>query len=605
LIDTTTAFARAIVAGKIVAGELAIAACKRHLDDLVTGPARGLEWRPDAAEAMIGAYPAYFTITDGPNAGAPFELLSWMVFCTGSLFGWYKDGRLRFDFAWIETAKGQGKSPWMACTAILCTGALGRKRAQVIAIAPKEDQARVLFRDASAAIEAQIPGEEEGTSLASQGKFIVRGIGDNAHKIEHPSSRSVFRTMSGNATMVSGPRPDFVFGDEIHEMPDRALIDMWAAALAKNAAGGMMILCTNTAALTQHTGTYYSDMVQRILQGHDVNDSIFGWITRVDIADRAKVFDTPAVWPKAMPALGITFPIANIEREVAKARLNPSEAARVNRLYMGIPTGAVDFWLDDPTLWDRAVGRVDPVEQIGRKCWLALDLSDKHDLTALTAVWEHWVEFEPGHAVQMLTSHSWYWTCSANLERRARADRMPYDVWQKDGHISVVDGASITKDFIAVQVAQIHAEHDVDFLAFDVAGMFAFEEACQRVGLSTWRYKGPKERAGTGLKMVAHSQGTQRSFKADQQLCMPVSIEALEDCLRLGTTTIDDNPVTYACAANAAPITDAVGNRGFDKKKSRGRIDGLVTNAMAHGAAKMNATARGPSVYTKKGIVML
>jgi phage terminase large subunit-like protein len=39
------------------------------------------------------------------------------------------------------------------------------------------------------------------------------------------------------------------------------------------------------------------------------------------------------------------------------------------------------------------------------------------------------------------------------------------------------------------------------------------------------------------------------------------------------------------CAANAALIEDGMKNRAFDKKRSRGRIDGIVTIAMGVGAA--------------------
>jgi phage terminase large subunit-like protein len=59
-----------------------------------------------------------------------------------------------------------------------------------------------------------------------------------------------------------------------------------------------------------------------------------------------------------------------------------------------------------------------------------------------------------------------------------------------------------------------------------------------------------------------------------------------------GDITIDNSPVTYMCAANAIIESDGQGNRCFDKAKSRGRIDGIVTTAMATGAAMMNS---GPS----------
>jgi phage terminase large subunit-like protein len=99
--------------------------------------------------------------------------------------------------------------------------------------------------------------------------------------------------------------------------------------------------------------------------------------------------------------------------------------------------------------------------------------------------------------------------------------------------------------------------------------------------------EGPDEPEGVGLKLVAHSQGKRRVFE-DRQLTMPTSIERLEDRILEKTITIDASPVTYSCAANAMLDSDAQGNRAFDKKRSRGRIDGVVTIAESVGAATMH-----------------
>jgi phage terminase large subunit-like protein len=173
---------------------------------------------------------------------------------------------------------------------------------------------------------------------------------------------------------------------------------------------------------------------------------------------------------------------------------------------------------------------------------------------------------------------------------------MPYDVWRDNGHLIVIEGASIDKEFIAAFVQSLTAEQLVEFLAYDVAKMFQFKEACQRIGFEVWQYEGPKAKAGRGLKLVPHAQGLKMGF-AEKQLSMPISVEALEDRLRKGSITIDNNPINTACASNAAPITDAMGNRAFDKARSRGRIDGLITITMAAGAAAMTKPKpRKPSI---------
>jgi phage terminase large subunit-like protein len=147
----------------------------------------------------------------------------------------------------------------------------------------------------------------------------------------------------------------------------------------------------------------------------------------------------------------------------------------------------------------------------------------------------------------------------------------------------------------------LNAEQNIDFLAFDVAFMAEFEAACREVGLEVWRWEGPGKPEGRGLKLVAHAQGTKIMFE-DRQLCMPTSITKLEDSILERRITIDDSPVTYSCASNVELITDGQSNRAFDKKKSRGRIDGMVTIAMGAGAARMNEKPKKKSVYESRGI---
>ena len=197
----------------------------------------------------------------------------------------------------------------------------------------------------------------------------------------------------------------------------------------------------------------------------------------------------------------------------------------------------------------------------------------------MTAVWQD----EDGK----LWVKTWYWTTRSGLEDRARRDGAPYDQWVEDKHLTAVPGAVIDKTFVAQQVAELVAAHDVQMLAFDPAGIADFIGACEAVGLDVWRWKGPDTPDGVGLKLVSHAQGTRVMFE-DKQLCMPRSIERLEDRILTEGVVIDASPVTYSCAANAQLIADGQKNRAFDKKRSRGRIDGLVTIAMGVGAATMN-----------------
>jgi phage terminase large subunit-like protein len=60
---------------------------------------------------------------------------------------------------------------------------------------------------------------------------------------------------------------------------------------------------------------------------------------------------------------------------------------------------------------------------------------------------------------------------------------------------------------------------------------------------------------------------------------------------------IDSNKLTDICASNTVVRMDAMSNRMFDKNVSRGRIDGMVTIAMAVGSAASAMEGRDSSSY--------
>lgn len=574
--DLATRYACDAVDGKIVAGELVIAACKRHLRDLEEGSKRGLNFNVDKAKHHCGFFPAMLTVTEGVAAGKPFNLLPWHGFVVASLFGWEReDGYRRFRMAWMETGKGQAKSPLMAGIGLNMMGWAGKARSEVFAIASDKDQANVLFKDGVAMCRANLPDrdEDEFESLESLGEVIIRGTGDNAWKIEHPGSGSKFQSIA-SADAISGPKPYAVLADEIHEFKSHHPLSLWKAAIDKMSGDPIMLLGTNTPATNQIVGTEYSEMFQKVVTGQADDDALFGFIARVDKADRDTVFENEDCWPKALPALGITYPVKNVQDRVRTAKLMLSEALATKRLYFGIPSGTDGFWCSEEA-WNSCQGVVDEAEMVGSPAWLSLDLSKKNDLTALTAIWRKDLR---------LHAKTWYFTTRQGIEERSVQDNAPYDLWAEKGLMEAVPGATIDYTFVASKVQELCAKHKVDFLTFDPAKIGDFIDACSLIDFDVWQYEGPDEPEGKGLKLVRHGQGTRIVFQ-ERALCMPKSIEKLEDAILDKDIVIDASPVTTMCASNAIIHADAMNNRMFDKKKSRGRIDGMVSIAQAVGAA--------------------
>jgi phage terminase large subunit-like protein len=162
--DPTTAWAKAAVDGKLfTCGDLVRHAAERHLRDLRDGERRGIYWRPEAAAHFLNFLPSVFQVTDGPAAGEPFYPLEYHTFCGGSLFGWRTaTNRWRYRTGWLETGKGQAKSPLMGAIGVYIMGWCDIPRAQCYAIGEDKATANVLFRDAVAMCRADVSRRRGG-----------------------------------------------------------------------------------------------------------------------------------------------------------------------------------------------------------------------------------------------------------------------------------------------------------------------------------------------------------------------------------------------------------------------------------------------------------
>ncbi|KAB0538517.1 terminase [Pseudochrobactrum saccharolyticum] len=588
-LDRTTDYANKVISGEIIAGRFVRAACKRHVNDLKHGHKRGLYFDIEHAERAFRFFPAMFTVSAGAKVGEPFHLLDWMVFATGSLFGWRDaEGRRRFRHAWVETGKGQAKSPWMGAVGLYLIGYCGIKRAEAYAIANDRDQAKVLFSDAVALCRSEIP-QRDGETLESRGDVLIRGTGDNAWKIEHPATQSKFLPVASGDS-ISGPKPIAVFADEVHEMRTSKAIELWRAAIDKMSGDPLLILGTNTPAADQAVATDLSEFYQRVVEGVIEDDSAFAYIARVDRED--KPFEDESCWIKALPALGVTYPIENVRKRVETAKHIAAQRLATERLFFGIPVGSSGFWLDDESAWRAVQGKVIEDDLKGILCYLSLDLSQKNDLTALSACWRD--------DEDRLSLKSWYWTTRTGLEAREASDRIPYSAYERDGYVTICESETIDYTFVAQQVANLVASQNVDSLTVDPAYVTSFISACEEINLPVWRYMGPDKPVGSGLKIVTHAQGLKVAFE-DRQLCMPHSISRFTDKILKQEVIIDANKMTDVCASNAVLRSDGMGNQMFDKNRSRGRIDGMVSKAMAVGASKTER--KGKRSYMESGVL--
>ena len=570
--DPVTAYAKAVGAGDIIAGPWVRHACRRHLDDLKTGGARGLRFDRDKASRAIEFFGEILRLNGGEFEGAPFVLGPWQAFIVGSLFGWLRaDGMRRFRTAYIEIGKGNGKSPLAAGIGLYCLCSDDEPRAEVYAAATKKDQAMILFRDAVAMV-------DQSPELHSR---LTKTGGSQCWNLGYPAAGSFFRAISSDDGQ-SGPRPHCSLIDEVHEHPNATVINMLQAG-QKGRRQPLNVEITNSGFDRTSICYQHHEYSSRVVQGIEHNDEWFAYVCGLDEGeDPLNPQHGEACWIKANPNLGVSIQLDYLRKQVREARGMPAQASVVRRLNFCQWVDAENPWIAGP-LWLATEREFDALELLAEAEEVvgALDLSGTSDLSALGLV---------GRVGSLIVGCVEFWTPKDTADERAKRDKVPYPTWIEQGHLNATPGRSVDYAFVAERLAQLQ----------QIVSL-------KRVGFDPYRIKYLErelDHAGIEIELVEHPQGYYKAqAKKDAKgndlpvLWMPRSIEMLEKAIVEGRFQVQKNPVLTWNSASAVLKADAKNNRIFTKRKSRGRIDGIVALAMSVGLLCEEAQPAKPPEY--------
>ena len=572
-----TAWARKVVAGQVVAGHLTRLACQRHLDDLKADKARGLVWDRAAALHAIEFF-SHLRHSTGEWAGQPFDLQPWQQFVVGSVFGWKRaDGLRRFRTAYVEVARKNGKSALLAGIALYALVADGEAGAHVYAAATTRDQARIVFGEAERMVAAS-------PALSAR---VTRTVNNLAVL---PTS-SWFRPLSADASKMDGLNVHFAAVDEVHEHPGPEIIQKLNTATG--ARRQPLIFEITTAGHDRHSVCrQHHEFSVKALEGtlpHETADAWFAFIATIDSGDD---WTDPTVWGKANPSLGVTVKIDDLKRQIDEAREMPAQQNAIRRLRLNEWTEQVTRWLD-MEVWAEGglsataggadiAGELSRLEQLlaGRECYGGLDLARVNDLSAFLLLFPPTRAPALGSLAEKWIVLSRFWVPEEDIGRRARRDRVPYDVWRDQGFLVATPGNATDFAFIEAEIVSLAGRFDLRELAYDRT--FAGEIV--------------QHLQDEGIPLVQFGQGF---------LSMAAPTAELE---RLAVSRLlwhGGHPVLRWNASNVAVRHDPAGNIKPDKERSSERIDGIVALCNALGRAMLRDASAGRSVYQARGPMLL
>jgi len=536
--DAVTQYAIDVLAGRYVAGVLVRRACERHLADLAAGHERGLAWDAAAAQRAIDFFPLVLCHYQGAWAGKPVILEEWEKFVIGGAFGWKRaDGTRRFRHVYLEVAKKNGKTLLAAGIAILLAFFDGEPGAQVYSIATKRDQAKLVWNDA--------------TQMVARSPSLAARITAYALNLTDPRTASFFRPLgrdSGEAEQGINAHAGIV--DELHVIEDRDSIDNIETSMA--ARRQPMLVKITTAGKKGKESVWAAERADAlaVVEGRATDDAMLVLIYTLDEGDDP--FDE-AVWPKANPNLDVSVDREFLRSQAARAARSPARLAGYLQLHMNVPTtiSARALDLDE---WDACAE--EPVIPDGAIAYAGLDLASVSDLTAFLVVHRD--------ADSMLNVECRFYCPAAGIERRTKADGVPYTDWVRDGYLVATPGNTTDYDFVREDVLARGSSLDLREIGYDRWN------ASQLV----------TDLADNGAVLVAISQ-THAGLTAGWR---ELEKAILDRKIRHG-----GNPVLRWMAGNVEVESDAAGNQKPSKARSTEKIDGMVALTMAVGRLTVHA----------------
>lgn len=426
--DRATKHAEDVVSGKVVSCEAHKRACKRHLKDLERQDTKDFPyiWKPENSERII-RFAEMLTIAEGAEP-KPVRLFDNQCFDLGVPMGWLKtDGNRRFRRSYESMARQNGKSFKNGIRGPYIAACSGYHHGKMFTAATKKRQARIAWEEMAKFIRSDKDLEE-----------LFR-IQDYKSLITCLHSGCTIEALSRESGLDDGFRSIYSSVDEIHQHPDNKVYK----ALYNGTRALPETLVSMITTRGSELNSFCHEMDQyatNVLYGVSTAEDFFVDIYTIDKNDDP--FDE-SCWYKANPVL-LHPDNPNLGMNLETFRQSAQTAKDMGGSELS------DFMVKSLNVWYRnkdnefvdadkfALCGIDKTfaDFRGAMVNIGLDLSSGGDLTSWTAE----TEFEKGSF--FVDSHSYM--PRGRFEEHIKTDTAPYDVWEKDGLITVTGG---TMDF--------------------------------------------------------------------------------------------------------------------------------------------------------------
>lgn len=348
--------------------------------------------------------------SEGRNDLLKLEL--WQKAVVSSIFGIVDANGLRhFREVVIIVSRKNGKSLFAAAIIAYCTYCDGEYGAKVFCVAPKLDQADIVY----SAFWQIVESEPELSSMTKRRKsdYYVAGTNSSVKKIAF------------NAKKSDGFNPHLTVCDEISSWPGEQGLKQYEVLKSALGARKQPLLLSISTSGYINDGIY-DELIRRstrFLLGDSKETRLLPFLYMID--DVSKWNDINEL-RKSNPNLGVSVPVDYLLEEIAVAEGSLSKKAEFLTKYCNIKQNSSQAWLSASTV-EKASGEALTLEDFRDSyCVAGIDLSRTTDLTACVAVIEK---------ARLLYVFAKFFLPSEKIEEATARDGLPYSAYIQRGFL--------------------------------------------------------------------------------------------------------------------------------------------------------------------------
>lgn len=498
-------------------------------------------------DRVIAFITRYIRVPEGKDVGKPLVLLPFQTQFIRAVY----DNPAGTAEAYLSIARKNGKTGLIAALCLAhIVGPEARQNSQIVSGAMSRDQAALVFRMMQKMIGLSPELRHPSVTRITPSQKAILGVQMGVE----------YRALSAEAGTAHGLSPVLAILDEVGQVkgPTSDFID--AITTSQGAYDDALLIAISTQAATDN------DLLSRWLddaatsKDRRIVSHVYSAPAECDVLDKK-------AWRAANPALGKFRSEKDLADRARRAERLPAEENSFRWLFLNQRIEATAPFISR-SVWEGCAAKPVPL-QPGDPVWAGLDLSEVADLTALVLV---------GEARPVRGVYPTFWLPGDGLGEKAKADRVPYDVWERQGYLQAPSGPVVDYEFVAHHLAEVAEMYDLRKIGFDRWNFRHLQPWLLKAGFTEDQVE------GDDAIFVPMGQGFQT---------MSPALRDLESAVLKQELAHGNHPVLSMCAANAVVDTDPAGNRKLTKRKSRGRIDGMVALAMALSVAGTDAEGEG------------